>query len=128
MHSIGYIHLLRRSSARIWAMDLVSQLSALHLRIAGLLRGVALIAAHSICPPDCARCLSSKNACNSRRDVEVAAEGRMRFRKLRIAWSVVWGLAAVLLIVLWVRSYWWVDQITRHCILAQRFGAGSIAW
>jgi hypothetical protein len=29
----------------------------------------------------------------------------MRFRKLRIAWSVGWGLAAVLLIVLWVRSY-----------------------
>jgi len=29
----------------------------------------------------------------------------MRFRKLRIAWSVVWGLACVSLIVLWVRSY-----------------------
>ncbi len=29
-----------------------------------------------------------------------------RFRKLRIAWSVFWGLAAVLLVVLWVRSYW----------------------
>jgi hypothetical protein len=29
----------------------------------------------------------------------------MRFRKLRIAWSVVWGVAAVLLFVLWVRSY-----------------------
>jgi hypothetical protein len=29
----------------------------------------------------------------------------MRFRKLRIAWSVFWGLVAVLLIVLWVRSY-----------------------
>jgi hypothetical protein len=28
----------------------------------------------------------------------------MRFRKLRIAWSVGWGLACVLLIVLWVRS------------------------
>jgi hypothetical protein len=33
----------------------------------------------------------------------------MRFRKLRIAWSVFWGLACVLLIVLWVRSYWWDD-------------------
>ena len=31
----------------------------------------------------------------------------MRFRKLRIAWSVVCGIACVLLIVLWVRSYWW---------------------
>jgi hypothetical protein len=29
----------------------------------------------------------------------------MRYRKLRIAWSVGWGLVAVLLIVLWVRSY-----------------------
>ena len=32
----------------------------------------------------------------------------MRFRKLRIAWSVAWGVVAVLLIVLWVRSYWMV--------------------
>jgi hypothetical protein len=29
----------------------------------------------------------------------------MRYRKLRIAWSVFWGFACVLLIVLWVRSY-----------------------
>jgi hypothetical protein len=28
----------------------------------------------------------------------------MKFRKLRTAWSVGWGLLAVLLIVLWVRS------------------------
>jgi hypothetical protein len=35
----------------------------------------------------------------------------LRFRKLRIAWSVVWGLGAVLLVVLWVRSYWWIDGI-----------------
>jgi hypothetical protein len=33
----------------------------------------------------------------------------MRFRKLRIAWSVACGIACVLLIVLWVRSYWWFD-------------------
>jgi len=32
----------------------------------------------------------------------------MRFRKLRIAWSAMWGIVCVLLIVLWVRSY------TRH--------------
>jgi hypothetical protein len=30
----------------------------------------------------------------------------MKYRKLRIAWSVGWGVAAVLLCVLWVRSYW----------------------
>jgi len=29
----------------------------------------------------------------------------MRFRKLGIAWSVAWGLATVLLCVLWVRDY-----------------------
>jgi hypothetical protein len=29
----------------------------------------------------------------------------MKHRKLRIAWSVTWGIAAVLLIALWVRSY-----------------------
>jgi hypothetical protein len=28
----------------------------------------------------------------------------MKHRKLRIAWSVAWGLIAVLLVVLWVRS------------------------
>jgi len=35
----------------------------------------------------------------------------MRFRKLRIAWSIVCGIACVLLITLWVRSYWNVDSI-----------------
>jgi hypothetical protein len=35
----------------------------------------------------------------------------MRFRKLRIVWSVFCGIACVLLIVLWVRSYWWVDIV-----------------
>ena len=35
----------------------------------------------------------------------------MRFRKLRLAWSVSWGLAAVLLVVLWVRSNRTLDAI-----------------
>jgi hypothetical protein len=35
----------------------------------------------------------------------------MRFRKLRIAWSVGCGIACVLLIVLWVRSYWRLDAV-----------------
>jgi hypothetical protein len=34
----------------------------------------------------------------------------MRFRKLRIAWSVVFGVLCLLLIVLWVRSYWRADR------------------
>src|SRR5689334_17632588 len=29
----------------------------------------------------------------------------MKYRKLRMAWSVTWGVVAVLLCVLWVRSY-----------------------
>jgi hypothetical protein len=33
----------------------------------------------------------------------------MKFRKLRIAWSVFSGLACVLVMLLWVRSYWWAD-------------------
>jgi hypothetical protein len=30
----------------------------------------------------------------------------MKYRKLRIAWSVFWGIVAVLLVALWVRSYY----------------------
>jgi hypothetical protein len=37
----------------------------------------------------------------------------MRFRYLRIAWPVAWAVAAVLLCVLWVRSYWWADHIVQ---------------
>jgi hypothetical protein len=35
----------------------------------------------------------------------------MRFRKLRIAWSLGCAIACMLLIALWVRSYWWVTNI-----------------
>jgi|SRR3954451_12709460 hypothetical protein len=35
----------------------------------------------------------------------------MKFRKLRIAWSVFCGLPCVLLIALWVRSYWCKDTL-----------------
>ena len=33
----------------------------------------------------------------------------MKYRKLRIAWSVAWGTVAMLLCVLWVRSLYWID-------------------
>jgi hypothetical protein len=36
----------------------------------------------------------------------------MRYRKLRIAWSVVFGGLALLLTALWVRSYWWIDGLS----------------
>src|SRR4051794_25226064 len=35
----------------------------------------------------------------------------MKFRKLRIAFSVACGIACVLLVVLWIRSYWWHDAV-----------------
>ena len=40
----------------------------------------------------------------------------MRFRKLRIAWSVFWGVACVLLIVLWVRSYYYYLDSYRYWV------------
>jgi hypothetical protein len=37
----------------------------------------------------------------------------MRFRTLRIAFSAACGVVCLLLIVLWVRSYWWNDVVFR---------------
>jgi hypothetical protein len=34
----------------------------------------------------------------------------MKLRNFRIAWSVAWGVVAVLLVVLWVRSFWTRDH------------------
>ena len=54
----------------------------------------------------------------------------MRFRKLRIAWSVMWGLIAVLLCMLWLRSYEWNDIVfmTSTTSVTTTFGSncGSI--
>jgi hypothetical protein len=36
---------------------------------------------------------------------------RSELRYARIAWSVVCGILCVLLVVLWVRSYWWQDLV-----------------
>lgn len=35
----------------------------------------------------------------------------MKFRKLRISWSVAWGLLAALVFAMWVRSYWGSDVV-----------------
>ena len=40
----------------------------------------------------------------------------MKYRKLRIAWSVGWGILCLLLIALWVRSYWRCDVIERSSV------------
>jgi hypothetical protein len=61
-------------------------------------------------------------------------EGCMRFRKLRIAWAVGWGIACVLLIVLWVRSFWTRDRLAGQLTHARAFhvdsfvGRVAISW
>jgi hypothetical protein len=35
----------------------------------------------------------------------------MKYRKLRIAFSITCGIACLLFVALWVRSYWWMDSI-----------------
>ena len=35
----------------------------------------------------------------------------MRFRTLRIAWSILCGFVCVLLIAVWVRSFWSADHV-----------------
>ena len=54
----------------------------------------------------------------------------MKYRKLRIAWSVGWGIACVLLVALWVRTYWITEGInytkgqTYVCIFTKKGVAG----
>ena len=50
----------------------------------------------------------------------------MKYRKLRIAWSVGCGIACLLVIALWVRSYRWSDTITGPLPNGNLFFAHSI--
>lgn len=43
----------------------------------------------------------------------------MKYRKLRIAWSVLRGIVAILFISLWLRSYW------RNDVFLPRFTSGT---
>jgi hypothetical protein len=49
----------------------------------------------------------------------------MKFRKLRIFWTVFCGIACVLVIALWMRSYWWDDGITcfRICPIGSAYSS-----
>jgi hypothetical protein len=49
----------------------------------------------------------------------------MKHRSLRITWSVAWGIVAVLLVALWVRSYWWSDTINIRVNGSKMFGVAS---
>src|SRR5687768_13490300 len=47
-------------------------------------------------------------------------------RKLRIAFSAMWGITCLLLVVLWVRSYWWWDTVVWGITAEQGFIARSV--
>jgi hypothetical protein len=47
---------------------------------------------------------------------------RRTFRYLRITVTAICLMACVLLMALWLRSYWWVDAV----YVAQRYSAGSM--
>jgi hypothetical protein len=49
----------------------------------------------------------------------------MKHRKLRIAWSVAWGVVVLLLVGLWLRSYWRADLLGGYSPSTFIFGAGS---
>jgi hypothetical protein len=50
----------------------------------------------------------------------------MRFRKLRIAWSVACGLPCIVFILLWFRSYKWNDEIYAPVTQNYAIAGGSI--
>ena len=56
----------------------------------------------------------------------IADRRRIRFRKLRIAFSAICGAACVLLIALWVRSYWWVQGVNGQLSANYAIGIGSL--
>jgi hypothetical protein len=52
----------------------------------------------------------------------------MKYRKLRIAWSIAWSVLAALLPVLWARSYWeadWLMRATNTGTVQKLFGTDS---
>jgi hypothetical protein len=49
----------------------------------------------------------------------------MRLRKLRIAWSAVWGLLALSLVILWVRSRFRVESIERAVNVQPLYAIGT---
>ena len=52
----------------------------------------------------------------------------MKFRKLRIAWSVAWGAVAVLLCALWVRNYWSGDVYLHWFGIALNSALATASW
>jgi hypothetical protein len=48
------------------------------------------------------------------------------FRGLRIAWTAGFGILCLLLIALWVRSYWWVDSVRFPISRSSNLGGWSV--
>jgi hypothetical protein len=57
--------------------------------------------------------------------VETKSISPMRFRKLRIAFSIACIVPCVLLVELWVRSYWWSDSAYGYLSSARQFELNS---
>jgi hypothetical protein len=70
-------------------------------------------------------CTASPLPSPPRRGEGAEPKQEARFRKLRIAWSVGWGLLAVLLCVFWVRSYSRTETVhgTNKNLLSTTFGS-----
>jgi hypothetical protein len=51
----------------------------------------------------------------------------MKYRKLRIALSVAWGVVTVLLVVLWLRSYTLFDLVVHRAGVGENFAIWSIS-
>jgi|tagenome__1003787_1003787.scaffolds.fasta_scaffold19773582_1 hypothetical protein len=47
----------------------------------------------------------------------------MRFRKLRIAWSVMWGVTSVLLCAMWLNSYQSATHVWFSVIITSNWGS-----
>lgn len=60
----------------------------------------------------------------------ITTQATSRFRKLRIAWSMAWVIVCLLVIALWVRSYYRRDVLTGmiwSCDCAVESADGNIA-
>src|SRR5689334_6764477 len=51
----------------------------------------------------------------------------MSYRKLRIAWSIFWGVTTLPLIALWIRGNYWLDDIYVPIGSSSYFHAGSVS-
>jgi hypothetical protein len=45
----------------------------------------------------------------------------MSYPKLRIMWSVAWGVICLLPITLWIQSYWWVINVQTPIVASRAF-------